>query len=141
MKEPIYIFTDIDGVLQTNNVKVWNKECCTRYNTLCNKYNLIPIITSTWRVKYSIKQLQEIFYKQNINVKIGGFTEVLGIDRGEEISLYISENSIDKYIVIDDNVRDMYEFLPASRIVKVEKSHIGLTEDNIKQIEKIILNL
>jgi hypothetical protein len=141
MVSNIYIFTDIDGVLQINNPKKWNKHCCKLYNDICNKYNLKPIITSTWRVRYNLKQLQDIFYTQNINVKLHDTTEVLGIDRGEEIAMYLSENSIDKYIVLDDNVNDMYEFLPASNIVKVEKSYIGLTEENIKQIEKIIKNV
>lgn len=130
------IFTDIDGVLQINNPKKWNAKCCKIYSDLCNKYNLRPVITSTWRVQYKLRELQEIFYNQGIDVEIYDYTEVCGIERGEEIAMWLSNNQIDNYIVIDDNVRDILPYV--SNVVPIEKSYIGLTEDNIKEIENII---
>lgn len=130
------IFTDIDGVLQINNPKKWNKKCCKMYSDLCNKYNLKPVITSTWRVQYKLRELQEIFYNQGIDVELYDYTDVLGIERGEEIALWLSDNNVDNYLVIDDNIRDIIPFV--LNVVPIEKSYIGLTEENIENIEEII---
>lgn len=129
------IFTDIDGVLQINNPKKWDKNCCKLYSDICNELNLKAVITSTWRVQYKLKELQEIFYCQGIDVEIIGITPVLGIDRGEEIEIYLQENNVDNFVIIDDNVRDIIPYFPHSTIA-IEKSYIGLTEENIKQIKK-----
>lgn len=129
------IFTDIDGVLQINNPKKWNKKCCKLYSDICNELALKAVITSTWRVQYKLRELQEIFYSQGIDVEIIGTTEVLGIERGEEIAMWLSNNMISNYVVIDDNVRDIISFV--NNVVKIEKSYEGLTENNIMQIRNI----
>lgn len=131
------IFTDIDGVLQINNPKKWDKKCCKLYNDICKELNLKAVITSTWRIHYTIKELQKIFYSHGINVEIIGYTEVLGIDRGEEIKMYLLDEPCDKYVVIDDNVRDILPYV--QNVVKIDKSYIGLTENNIKEIKNIII--
>lgn len=133
-----YIFTDIDGVLQINNPKKWDRKCCALYSKVCNELELKAVITSTWRVRYSIRELQEIFYNQGIDVEIVGVTDVLGVDRGEEILNYIRENSVSEYVVIDDNVRDIVPFV--NNVVAIEKSYTGLTEENCKQIKKVFSN-
>jgi len=133
-----YIFTDIDGVLQIKNPKKWDKKCCALYNKLCNELDLKAVITSTWRVRYSVRELQNIFYDQGIDVEIVGVTDVLGIDRGEEILNYIRDNSVSEYVVIDDNVRDIIPFV--NNVVGIDKSYIGLTEENCKEIKKIFSN-
>jgi hypothetical protein len=130
------IFTDIDGVLQINNPKKWNKKCCKLYSDICNELNLKAVVTSTWRVQYKLRELQEIFYSQGIDVEIVGTTQVLGIERGEEIAIWLSDNMISNYIVIDDNVKDILPFV--NNVVKIEKSYEGLTENNINEIKNIV---
>lgn len=129
------IFTDVDGVLQINNPKKWDKKCCKRYSDICNELDLKCVVISTWRVQYKIRELQEIFYEQGIDVEIIGYTDVLGIDRGEEILIYLNNNDVDNYCVLDDNCRDIYPFV--TNVVNVERSYIGITEENINQIRKI----
>lgn len=131
------IFTDIDGVLQINNPKKWDKKCCKLYSDVCNELNLKAVITSTWRVHYKLRELQEIFYSQGIDVEIIGTTDVLGIERGEEIAIWLSNNDVDNYVVIDDNVKDILPFV--NKVVAIEKSYVGLTNDNIQQIKKYFL--
>ena len=97
-----YIFTDIDGVLNTNYKKKWNKKSIDIYNKICSDFNLIPIITSTWRVRYTISQLQEIFDNQLVDVKIYDYTPILNNHRGLEIKDWLSNNEYDKYVVIDE---------------------------------------
>lgn len=130
------IFTDIDGVLQINNPKKWNKKCCKLYSDICNELDLKAVVTSTWRVQYKLRELQEIFYSQGIDVEIVGTTDVLGIERGEEIAMWLSDNMISNYVVIDDNVKDILPFV--NNVVKIEKSYDGLTEDNINEIRNIV---
>jgi hypothetical protein len=130
------IFTDIDGVLQINNPKKWNKKCCKMYSDICNEFNLQPVITSTWRIHYKLHELQNIFYGHGIDVEILDYTDVLGIERGEEIAIWLSNNCIDNYIVIDDNVRDIIPYV--LNVVPIKKSYIGLTVENINEIKNII---
>lgn len=130
------IFTDIDGVLQINNPKKWDKKCCKRYNDVCKKLNLKAVVTSTWRCEYSVKELQAIFKQQGIDVEIYDVTGVYSLARGEEIQIWLDENNVDKYVIIDDNVRDIVSFM--NNVVAVEKSYIGMTDENVEEIEKII---
>lgn len=130
------IFTDIDGVLQINNPKKWNKKCCKLYSDICNELDLKAVITSTWRVQYKLRELQEIFYSQGIDVEIVGTTDVLGIERGEEIAMWLSDNMISNYVVIDDNVKDILPFV--NNVVAIKKSYVGITEDNINEIRNIV---
>ena len=53
------IFTDIDGVLNPNWSNIWNKKCVAIYNKICKEFNLIPVITSTWRMNYTFEKLQD----------------------------------------------------------------------------------
>jgi len=50
--------------------------------------------------------------------------------------MWLDENNVDKYVIIDDNVRDIVSFM--NNVVAVEKSYIGITDENIEEIEKII---
>ena len=130
------IFTDIDGVLQINNPKKWNKKCCKLYSDICNELDLKAVITSSWRIQYKLRELQEIFYSQGIDVEIIGTTDVLGIERGEEIAMWLSDNMISNYVVIDDNVKDILPFV--NNVVTIKKSYEGITEDNINEIRNIV---
>ena len=130
------IFTDIDGVLQINNPKKWNKKCCILYSDICNELDLKAVITSSWRIQYKLRELQEIFYSQGIDVEIIGTTDVLGIERGEEIAMWLSDNMISNYVVIDDNVKDILPFV--NNVVTIKKSYEGITEDNINEIRNIV---
>jgi len=130
-----YIFTDIDGVLNTNYKKKWNKKSIDIYNKICSDFNLIPIITSTWRVRYTISQLQEIFDNQLVDVKIYDYTPILNNHRGLEIKDWLSNNEYDKYVVIDDKI---YDIIPYVNNIVQCKGWIGLTNEHYGKIKKII---
>jgi hypothetical protein len=42
------------------------------------------------------------------------------LNRGEEIEQYISENEIENYVVIDDQVNDILKCIPKERVIKVD---------------------
>jgi len=100
------IFTDIDGVLNPNFTKKWNKKCINIYNNICQDFNLSPVITSTWKIRYNKSELQEIFYSQGIKIKIFDFTPNLG-NRGLEIKKWLKCNNPTNYIIIDDKIKEL----------------------------------
>lgn len=130
-----FIFTDIDGVLNPNFSKKWNKKCIDIYNRICIDFNLSPVVTSTWRLAYTIPQLQKIFINQGIISKIYDYTPNLYDFRGIEISEWLRENEYDKYVVIDDKITDINPYV--LNVVGC-KGWIGLTEAHYEEIKKIV---
>lgn len=128
-----FIFTDIDGVLNPNFSIKWNKKCVNIYNRICNDFEFKPVITSTWRIRYTIKQLQEIFINQGVTSTIYDYTPYLYQDRGLEIVEWLKGNEYDKYIVIDDKITDITPYV--QNIVHC-KGWIGLTEVHYGEIKK-----
>ncbi len=129
------IFTDIDGVLNPSFSKRWNKKSIAIYNRICKDFDLIPVISSTWRVKHSVAQLQAIFNEQGITAKILDCTPVLSDYRGIEIDQWLRENSWTKFVVIDDDVKQITPYV--SNVVKV-RGWIGLEEEHYDEIKLLI---
>jgi sensor histidine kinase YesM len=136
----IFIFTDIDGVLNTNYKDEWNKPSIELYNRLCIEYNLKPVITSMWRISHTITELQEVFNKYGIVKPIYDYTPVFaGEGRGAEIEDWLRNNSYDGFIILDDNVRDIEEFgLP--NIIKC-RSWVGFSQEDYDKARGILLKL
>jgi hypothetical protein len=132
------IFTDIDGVLNTVSKTDWNTISVQLYDDLCQEFNLKPVITSTWRVKHSIKELERIFQHYGIFTPIYDYTPVITSEgRGGEIESWLNDNQYDNYIILDDNIRDI-ESYGLQNIVKC-RSWVGFTLEEY-QICRSILN-
>jgi hypothetical protein len=71
------IFTDIDGVFNTINRNQWSSLSVALYDDLCQEFNLKPVITSTWRTKLSIKDLQRVFLYEGITTTIYDYTPII----------------------------------------------------------------
>ncbi len=134
-----YIFTDIDGVLNTISKKDWSPISVQLYDELCEEFNLKPVITSTWRVKHSISDLNRIFQYQGIQTVIYDFTSIITSEgRGGEIENWLQNNQYDNYIILDDNVRDI-ESYGLKNIVKC-RSWLGFTKEEYEICRNILLN-
>jgi hypothetical protein len=122
------VFLDIDGVLKDFGTPQWWKGCINVLNTLTRDLNLKYVVTSTWRAKYSIEELQSIFSAQGIQGEIIDFTPVLCQDRGLEISEYMKDNPVTEWICLDDKISDIKDYIDPDNIYEC---HIvkGLTED------------
>jgi len=92
-------------------------------------------VTSTWRTKRSLEELKIIFRDNGIVGDVVGITDI-GLTRGEEIEQYISENEIENYVVIDDQVNDIVKCIPKERVIKVDP-FIGF-EDVDKEIDILL---
>jgi hypothetical protein len=133
------IFTDIDGVFNTINRNQWSSLSVALYDDLCQEFNLKPVITSTWRVKHSIKELERIFQHYGIFTDIYDFTPIINSEgRGGEIENWLKENQCDNYLILDDNIRDI-ESYGLKNIVKC-RSWIGFTKEEYDICKNILLN-
>ena len=108
------------------------------YNNLCFEFNLKPVITSTWRTNHTKSQLQKIFTEQGILTPIYDFTPIYPDEgRGAEIEHWIFNNTINKFIILDDNVRDINSYgLP--NVVKC-RSWLGFAEEEYEIARKYLL--
>ena len=132
----LIIFTDIDGVLNPHWRKKWNKKSIDIYNRVCKEYDLKPVITSTWRLNHTVKELQDIFTTQGINITIYDYTKHIDqSDRGFEIKDWLDNNEFDGYVVIDDKTSDIEPYV--NNVVKC-RSWIGLTEEEYLEIKNIL---
>lgn len=147
------IFLDIDGVLRTHKSDIewslklgvpiplsvyerrFDQKAISCINEVVGYTRSKIVITSTWRIKHSLEELKKIFRDNGINADIVGKTEI-GLNRGEEIEQYISDNEIENYVVIDDQVNDILKHIPKERIIKVDP-FIGF-EDVDKVIDVLL---
>jgi hypothetical protein len=141
--ENIYIFTDIDGVLNTISKTNSGRSFCPLsaafYDELCQEFNLKPVITSTWRTKLSIKELQRVFLYEGITTDIYDFTPIITSEgRGGEIENWLQNNQYDNYIILDDNTRDI-ESYGLKNIVKC-RGWLGFGKEEYEICRNILLN-
>ena len=134
----IFVFTDIDGVLNPEWKKSWSKNAVSWYNRACRDFSLVPVITSTWRIAHSIPELQKIFRDQGIDAEIFAYTPHIDqADRGIEIKEFLKENVCESYVVIDDRVHDITPHV--KNVVKC-RSWIGFGKEEYEEIGNILKN-
>lgn len=122
------LFLDIDGVLRTHKSDLewseidgipiptvvfnrkFSRKSISNLNYIVRITGANVVISSTWRLNFSVDELNNIFRKNGFNGKIIGKTGVL-FTRGEEIQEYLDLNDIDKYAVIDDQVKDIKPYI------------------------------
>ena len=132
----IFVFTDIDGVLNPEWKKKWSRKAVAQYNRACRDFGLVPVITSTWRIAHGKEQLQKIFDEQGVETPIFDYTPHIDqADRGIEIREFLDKNPCDGYVVIDDRVRDIEPHV--GNVVKC-RSWIGFGEEEYEEIKKIL---
>jgi hypothetical protein len=137
MKNKNVIFTDIDGVLNTIHRNEWNKNSIDLYNKLVSEFNLEAVITSTWRLNHTIEQMRTIFMERGVCVKIVDFCPVFPQGgKGAEIKDWLNSNGVGKFIILDDNVRDIINCgLP--NVIKC-RSWIGFSEEDYVFAKKLL---
>ena len=101
------IFLDFDGVLHPCGKDV--PHFCYKplfEDTLRKCVNVSVVVTSTWRLAYSMKELK-VFFSEDIGSRIIGVTPILDDDapysRYREISQYLEDkNQVMPWIAIDN---------------------------------------
>lgn len=151
------VFLDFDGVVETiyweqaeDGTWSWNVHKSGR-NELNNKqaigwlnelYSKVPydiVVSSTWRIGMTLKELQELITNSgfNKNIKVIDKTPVLYRQRGEEIQQWLDDNNFTgKYIIIDDD-SDMGHLLPV--LVRCD-CQLGFTIYDYQKALKLLQN-
>jgi len=153
-----YIFLDIDGVLSTikeydkprkkfwskydiaNNLKIpypFNEGCVKIFNEILTEFECKIIISSDWKLYWTLDELKQIFKFNNVikdPVDITDNTEkkVISLNqkRYEEIYEYIKKHNIRNFIVIDD--LDLRSFLDDDVFI-LTKEREGLKQTGVKK--------
>lgn len=149
------IFLDVDGVLRTDASdrywsevtgqpipkSVFDRLFSSRSITILNEIIYITdakvVITSTWRVQHTLEELIEKFKIRGFRGHIIDKTNIIG-NRGEEIQEWLDTNSVNKYVVIDDSVKDILLHINPKRVIKIE-SNVGLNESHFDSITDLLL--
>lgn len=149
------IFLDIDGVLRTDASdrhwsevtgqpipksvfdRLFSNRSISILNEIIYYTGAKVVITSTWRVQNTLEELIEKFKIRGFRGHIIGKTNIIG-NRGEEIQEWLDTNSVNKYVVIDDSVKDILLHINPKRVIKIE-SNIGLIESLFDSITDLLL--
>lgn len=144
------IFLDIDGVLNSHRFfKERHEKNAERHfngdyieyklgdidlksmvhlNDLLQKTGAKIVVSSTWRKSFSVKQLQELFRRVNLQGEIIDKTATLNTIRGLEIAKWLETRpEVESFVIIDDDsdMGDLKRFL-----VKTTFDD-GITEDTV----------
>jgi hypothetical protein len=110
------VFLDIDGVLNNsawfasrkedgNPLRDFDPKLVKRLNRITSKTQASIVVSSSWRISYDWPILLKMLCIVGIEAPIIGKTEDLWPSpRGEEISDWLSQNSVTAYVVLDDDV-------------------------------------
>ena len=114
---------------------------------LCKENEWRIVISSTWRLftdrAEDFNNYFKKYFKATYNTKLKDYEVVVGTTprlngvRGKEILKYIEENKVDDYIVIDDDIFDIVDYIKDEKIVHIDIK-TGLTDKDIKNIEEKI---
>ena len=72
LKNEKIIFLDIDGVMNDENRTADNflPEAVWVLNTLHKKYNAKVVLSSSWREYYTIEDIEKLFHKNGLLIKV-----------------------------------------------------------------------
>lgn len=128
------IFLDVDGVLNTiSDYRLYgpdfiNMLAVSRLSKIIKATNSKIVVSSNWRLEEkSRKILHQALGKYNL--EIYDYT-VRRSKKSQEIKIWLDENEIIKFAIIDDDPRASLE---ASSFFKINEE-FGLTEDKADEI-------
>ena len=112
----LYIFLDIDGVLNTSaewrKLYALNDKCVERFAAYVKKQKkeVRIVLSSSWRTGFaynreSLPHIKDLKKRLAVyGLSIYGKTPILkGHTREEEIKAYIENNNVKDYVIIDDD--------------------------------------
>ena len=140
-----FIFLDIDGVLNNTSyhesesdlsypLSAFCKDNVKAFNDLMKDIPEIKvIISSSWRTDFN---LQNIFDRIGLNVKIFGITPFISDDRSAEIKEYLKDKKDYSYCIIDDI--DYFDNDEQRSHFILINERIGFTDSDIDRVKKIL---
>jgi len=119
------LFLDIDGVLNTGDNScahtfskiesrdiygpLFDRRCVMFLEGIVSKTGCKIVISSTWR-KDGLSKLRSMWRDRDLPGEVIGVTDVLNMQRGDEIQQYLNEHDdIESYVIIDDDDDMLWE--------------------------------
>lgn len=154
----IYIFLDIDGVL--NNTNKWEKDykkwgyssgtysmdekniqaLVKLHRQLKNKYDLHYVLSSTWRLSRDGSKIALARLREN-GIKVDGTTDLdVSADRGALIRKYLNnlKDGFDLAFAFDDDSFDIINYTSNDFYLIQTSVKKGLTKKEIRYFKKIL---
>ena len=133
------VFLDIDGVL-IHKHKSFDPACVAALDSLCTRTKADIVLSTAWRLLYTLEELKYIFHTAGIDAKIIDKTPMI-IHRGDEILRWIRDTSYTgDFIIIDDDIDDIviYEDIPRRCIMHIKDGWTkgGLTQEKVDKFLK-----
>ena len=107
----------------------FSRKSVSNINYLIHWTNAKIVVTSTWRNNFSVEELKVIFKNQGILGDVVDKTGV-GLTRGEEIIEWLDSNEVEKYVVIDDQIKDIIIHIDENKAIHVN-SQIGFEDQDL----------
>lgn len=147
------IFLDIDGVLATShqfytNRKKWpdygsyrfDDKCVKVFNDILKITDPIIVLSSDWKLNYTIEAMNNIFEVNKIEGIISDFTPSLwgtkylsysDLDecRAQEILMYVNDHQVSNWVAIDD--LKLAPWIP-DNFVHTPRANEGIKQSNVK---------
>jgi hypothetical protein len=160
MNENKFIFIDIDDCLVTTKqyfskklhpkylTNPFDPKCVKVLNEIIEKTNPTIILSSDWKLRFKLSELNEIFKDNGVNSIITDITpdfwgaqfkslKDLNACRGFEILKYVNQYQIEKYVAVDD--LDLRPWL-SDHFVWCTHSTEGIKQSGVKEKILKILN-
>ena len=155
-----YLFLDLDDTMITTKqyfskklhpkylTNPFDPKCVKVLNEIIEKTNPVIILSSDWKLRFTLDILNEIFKDNGVNSIITDitpdfwgtqFTKLQDADmcRGFEILKYVHQYQIERYVAVDD--LDLNPWL-IDHFVRCTHSTEGLKQSNVKEkILKILM--
>lgn len=138
------LFLDIDGVLNStrsaiafdgyssfHNFDKFDDVAVGLIRKICEETNTKIILSSTWRLSKDWKKLKNL-----LNLPIIDRTpRKLSSIRGEEISMWLNNFYVDKYVIVDDDSDMLKDQLP---YFVQTNSNNGLSYENYEKLMELL---
>ena len=148
------IFLDIDGVLNSEEsakkgIHI-DSNMVLRLKAIMEATGAKIVISSTWRIRTSIKTLEELFWATGLGHHSRKIIDVTpqprrndmyagtdrGVIRGDEIAQWLKENpEVEKYIIIDDD-SDFHDD-QKEHFIQTTWKH-GLLEEHVQEAIELL---
>lgn len=143
------IFLDIDGVLATHEsysegvlVDGWprfERDCVDNLNRLIRASDAEIVVSSSWRQWFcELTAIQEILSRRGVELPAYSMTPILDDYRGQEITAWLSGNSVESYVILDDSA---YEWGHHQRRWVKTTMDRGLQRRHVNRAMKLFENI
>lgn len=149
------IFLDIDGVMRTEksdkqwseitgqpvpvNVfeRLFSNHSVSTLNEIIYLTDAKIVVSSTWRKYHTLQELEKAFRIRGVRGEIIDTTKILE-NRGEEIQEWLDTHQVNKYVVIDDNIKNIILHINPNKVIECCPK-TGLTIDLFDKITDLLL--